>query len=117
METLTMTSPSKNDPINNPKHYVHGDLECLDVLEHLYGIDAVRQYAEIRAFVYTFRMNKKHVHTNEDKDKAIWMLRYSKGDDPRKTPAPARWRPSLDDVMEMDAKTEMERVFNHSQKG
>jgi len=49
----------------------------------VFGLEATQKYAEIAAFKYLWRMNKKSKTSVEDKLKAIWYLRFSMGDDPR----------------------------------
>jgi hypothetical protein len=48
-----------------------------------FGKKRVEEYAEIAAFKYIWRLGKKG-EKHEDSSKAIWYLRYSRGDDPRK---------------------------------
>jgi len=51
-----------------------------------FGRDKVNAYAEIAAFKYIWRMDKKNIDSAQDKQKAVWYLRYSMGDDPRTKP-------------------------------
>ena len=73
-----------NDMINSPSHYASGEVECIDAMVSAFGLQRVQEYAEIAAFKYNWRSNKKG-NPSEDKSKAIWYLRYSMGDDPRKS--------------------------------
>ena len=73
-----------NDMINSPSHYASGEVECIDAMVSAFGLQRVQEYAEIAAFKYNWRSNKKG-NPSEDKGKAIWYLRYSMGDDPRKS--------------------------------
>jgi hypothetical protein len=71
------------DMVNQPKHYALDSIECIDAMVQVFGEEAVKKYAEICAFKYVWRMNKKGDSSEQDKKKAIWYLRYSMGDDPR----------------------------------
>lgn len=70
-----------SDPVNRPAHYV-GDIECIDAMEAAFGPEAVRTFARLNAFKYTWRAQQKGKE-EEDIRKAIWYLRYSLGEDPR----------------------------------
>jgi len=79
------SKPDKaKDMINSPSHYASGEVECIDAMVSAFGLQRVQEYAEIAAFKYNWRSNKKG-NPSEDKSKAIWYLRYSMGDDPRKS--------------------------------
>ena len=70
------------DMVNSPKHY-KGDIECIDVMETVFGRTAVRWYCLLNAFKYVWRCTKKHDGETDCVKKAIWYLRYFIGDDPR----------------------------------
>jgi hypothetical protein len=74
---------TKTDPVNRPSHYLEDSIECIDAMVAVFGLEHTQKYAEIVAFKYLWRMNKKHKTSNQDKLKAIWYLRFSMGDDPR----------------------------------
>jgi len=77
-------SRSMPDMVNSPPHYLkEGETECIDAMVQVFGIDAVQLYSRISAFKYQWRQNYKHPQPDEDIDKAIWYLRFSRGDDPR----------------------------------
>lgn len=62
-------------PVNNVNHPVHykGDkFECIDVMEEVYGKEAVQHFCILNAFKYLYRQNKKN--GSEDVEKAIWYL-------------------------------------------
>lgn len=70
--------------VSQPSHYSDGEIECIDAMAAAFGRDKVNTYAEINAFKYIWRMNRKNSHrAQQDKQKAIWYLRYSMDDDPR----------------------------------
>ena len=60
----------KNDPVNHPKHYTQGDIECIDAMIAAKGIYAVIAFCECNAFKYIWRCNEKN--GIEDIEKAIW---------------------------------------------
>ena len=74
---------SMTDYVNQPPHYLDGTIECIDAIVAVFGLEDTQKYAEIAAFKYLWRMNKKNKTPDEDKHKAIWYLRFSMGDDPR----------------------------------
>ncbi len=61
------------DMVNNPPHYP-GGLECITVMEAVFGADAVRAYAHLNASEYAWRSGKKGTEA-EDLKKAIWYLK------------------------------------------
>ena len=63
-----------SDLVNQPSHYLNGSIECIDSMVAAFGVERTQTYAEIAAFKYLWRMNKKN----------IWYLRFSIGDDPRR---------------------------------
>ena len=71
-------------PVNQPSHYLNGSIECIDSMVAAFGVERTQTYAEIAAFKYLWRMNAKNKTSEEDKLKAIWYLRFSMGDDPRR---------------------------------
>tara|TARA_R110000796_G_scaffold22846_8_gene65823 strand:- start:5860 stop:6147 length:288 start_codon:yes stop_codon:yes gene_type:complete len=73
-----------DDPmVNQPHHYADSEIECIDAMVAAFGQDKVNTYTEIAAFKYIWRMNKKRTSSTQDKQKAVWYLRYSMNDDPR----------------------------------
>lgn len=59
------------ETVNHPSHYKVGEYECLDVMESLYGLDAVINFCMLNAFKYQWRCNRKG-NCNEDLRKARW---------------------------------------------
>lgn len=62
---------SQPEMVNHPLHYQAGGLECIDVMEKLFGIDWVYHFCVLNAFKYQWRCNNKG-KTVEDFRKAIW---------------------------------------------
>lgn len=75
--------PSNFESVDRPAHYALDGIERIDATVAVFGLEATQKYAEIAAFKYLWRMNKKSKTSVEDKLKAIWYLRFSMGDDPR----------------------------------
>ena len=74
---------SMNDMVNSPPHYKDTDIECIDVMQMVFGKTAVRWYCLLNAFKYIWRCTKKHDGETDCVKKAIWYLRFFIGDDPR----------------------------------
>ena len=73
---------AKEDMVNSPAHYSESEIECIDAMVAAFGIERVQDYAAIAAFKYIWRQNKKW-NPIEDREKALWYMRFSTGDDPR----------------------------------
>lgn len=71
-----------DEQVNRPKHYTQGDIECIDAMVAAFGEADVLKWAQLNAFKYLWRCERKG--GKQDIEKAIWYLRYSNGDDPRK---------------------------------
>lgn len=60
------------DNVNHPSHYKGTKFECIDVMEDIYGKEALQNFCLLNAFKYIYRQNKKN--GEEDVRKAIWYL-------------------------------------------
>lgn len=76
----------EGDPVNSPAHYTTGEIECIDAIRSKLGEDGFRAFCQGNAMKYIWRADQRTVPRNSDEDirKAIWYLRMSRGDDPRK---------------------------------
>jgi hypothetical protein len=72
-----------SDDINQPAHYTQGAVECIDAMLSAFGEEAVRDFCRLNAFKYVWRVKQKD-SVESNTHKAIWFLRMSLGDDPRK---------------------------------
>lgn len=63
----------KEERVNHPSHYNHGKLECIDIMEDVFGIDETRAFCKLNAFKYLVRAELKGSEF-EDIDKALWYL-------------------------------------------
>jgi hypothetical protein len=59
--------------VNHPSHYNHGRLECIDIMEDVFGIDETKAFCKLNAFKYLVRAELKG-NEPEDIDKALWYL-------------------------------------------
>lgn len=71
---------TKREMVNHPNHYQAGGLECIDVMEQLYGREAVESWIKLTIFKYAWRADKKDGAQDVDKirwysDKLVQMLR------------------------------------------
>jgi hypothetical protein len=80
--TSETVETSREDMVNSPPHYSENEIECIDAMVAAFGLERVQDYAAITAFKYIWRENKKW-NPAEDREKALWYMRFSTGDDPR----------------------------------
>ena len=64
---------NNTDIVNHPAHYELARFECIEVMEEVFGADALKNYCLIAAFKYLWRCNRKGKKT-EDIEKARWYL-------------------------------------------
>lgn len=69
-EELIITPDIKEDVVNHPSHYTSGAHECIDVMEAMFGTEAVISFCKCNIFKYRFRADKKN--GEEDIKKAEW---------------------------------------------
>lgn len=63
----------ESDNVNHPSHYADGcSLECIDIMEAIFGPELVFDYAIVNAFKYLWRYKNKN--GQEDIKKAKWYL-------------------------------------------
>lgn len=61
------------DIVNHPSHYELAKFECIEVMEEVFGKDALKNYCVIAAFKYLWRCDRKGRKV-EDFKKARWYL-------------------------------------------
>ena len=64
---------SAPDNVNHPAHY-QGAHECIEVMQAMFGIEAVKAFCRCNAFKYRFRADRKN--GEEDIKKAEWYEDY-----------------------------------------
>ena len=62
----------ENDPVNHPAHYASGKVECIDAMEQVFGVEAVKHFCLLNWYKYNFRHNLKN--GQEDLEKASWYF-------------------------------------------
>ena len=73
---------SVHTAIYAPKHYIQGNMECIDAMVAVFGKEAVATYCRMNAFKYLWRMHDKD-SVEMNVMKAVWFLQFSIGEDPR----------------------------------
>ena len=63
---------SEKENVNHPAHYTSGKYECIDVMQDVFGKEAVDNFCLLNAFKYIWRAGRKN--GKEDIKKAIWYL-------------------------------------------
>lgn len=64
---------NNTDIVNHPAHYELARYECIEVMEEVFGAEALKNYCLIAAFKYLWRCNRKGKKTLDIK-KAHWYL-------------------------------------------
>ena len=64
---------SEHDPVNNPPHYNMGEIECIDYIKQVLGLDGFIAYCHGNMVKYQHRYRYKNKPV-EDMDKARWYL-------------------------------------------
>ena len=66
----------KPDNVNHPAHYTTGcGFECIEMMEMVFGKEAVHDFCTLNAFKYIWRHRQKG--GTEDIAKAEWYLKYA----------------------------------------
>lgn len=63
----------KFDPVEKPEHYNQGEIECIDYIKQVLGLDGFIAYCHGNMVKYQHRYRYKGNPT-EDMDKAAWYL-------------------------------------------
>lgn len=65
----------KYEYVNHPKHYNNYDVEVIEMMERIYGKEAVMLWCEMTAFKYRMRAGTKpNVPWDVDIEKETWCL-------------------------------------------
>ena len=73
-----------NPAVNRPSHYTSGEVECIDAIRSALGAEGFRFFCHGNAIKYIWRARHHGKGLEENVQKAIWYLRISIEDDPRK---------------------------------
>ena len=77
-ELVQTAEDMKPDPVNHPTHYATGcGFECIEMMEMVFGKEAVHDFCTLNAFKYLWRYRQKG--GADDIGKAKWYLEYTKG--------------------------------------
>ena len=61
--------------VNHPKHYNNYDVEVIDMMERVFGLDETYAFCKLNAFKYRMRAGTKpNISTQQDLDKEQWYL-------------------------------------------
>ena len=63
-----------SDPVNSPPHYNQGEIECIDAIREMLGLEGFIAYCRGNALKYTWRCKYKGKPA-EDLAKAQWYLK------------------------------------------
>ena len=75
-ELSQTTEDTKPDTVNHPTHYTSGcGFECIEMMEMVFGKEAVIDFCVVNAFKYIWRHKQKN--GTEDIAKAEWYLKYA----------------------------------------
>ena len=72
MKNREFTAEEMTEEINHPTRYKSCKFECIDVMQDVFGADAVKNFCILNAFKYIWRSEKKN--GIEDIKKAVWYL-------------------------------------------
>lgn len=64
---------TSEDFVNHPNHYATGKFECIDVMQEVFGVEAVMHFCLCNAFKYLYRCFNKF-DSVEDIQKAKWYI-------------------------------------------
>jgi|TARA_R110001583_G_scaffold140216_1_gene292405 hypothetical protein len=74
MGDTTITLDDDYDVVNNPPHYnIGGDIECVDYIKQVLGVDGFISYCQGNMIKYQHRHRYK-LKPVEDMEKAQWYL-------------------------------------------
>lgn len=66
----------KKEAVNHPDHYQAGGLECIDVMEKVFGKSATADFCRLNAFKYLWRSDKKNSTIEDMKKARFYIDRY-----------------------------------------
>ena len=73
---VTESEPKDDEKVQHPAHY-QGEHECIEIMKHLFGVEAVKAFCRCNSFKYRFRAGKKEGASEEDDlKKAKWYEDY-----------------------------------------
>jgi hypothetical protein len=73
-DTITITADDAFDPVNKPPHYNMGEIECIDYIKQVLGLDGFIAYCQGNLIKYQHRYRYKGKPV-EDMSKAEFYLK------------------------------------------
>lgn len=73
VESDSSGSEGQSERVNHPAHYAKAGVECIDVMESVFGRAALLDFCTLNAFKYVWRADSKGCR-REDLEKARWYL-------------------------------------------
>ena len=64
------------DVVNNPKHYTNISVECIDIMQELFGSTAVSNFCLCNAFKYIWRSEFKENKLQDIKKANSYLNKY-----------------------------------------
>ena len=78
-ENVTANCSDKYKHVDHPPHYNNYSVECVDMMERIWGAEATALWCEMTAFKYRMRMGTKPSNPiQQDLEKELWYLRKAK---------------------------------------
>lgn len=74
-----MTHPKDREEINHPERYNQYDIEVIEMMVKIWGIEAVKTWCKLTAFKYRMRLGHKD-NIEQDLAKEDWYLNYRKNE-------------------------------------
>lgn len=63
-----------NDPVNHPSHYTAGNIETIDYIVDVLGVDGAVNYCHGNVIKYTGSRLHNKQNPVQDAEKAVWYL-------------------------------------------
>ena len=78
-KSIVDDDPRQYEHVDHPLHYNNYSVECVDMMERIWGADATALWCEMTAFKYRMRMGTKPSNPiHQDLEKELWYLRKAK---------------------------------------
>jgi hypothetical protein len=59
------------DNVNHPSHYETGKFECIEVMQEVFGTEAVQNFCVCNAFKYLYRHRRKNGKEDIEKEQEV----------------------------------------------
>ena len=79
LRTLEVVKSGEKEQVNHPDHYNDYDVEVIEMMRRIFGLEATLNFCKLNAFKYRMRAGHKDGNTLEqDLKKERWYLDYIK---------------------------------------